>query len=112
MPQLESTTVVLYDIPHDGTRTKVSNRCLDFGLVRFQYSAFYGRLTRNRREELAIALEQLIEVQGGAIAIIPVCAADCEHWLNVYVSPPPIERPVLNVVTGGSDDDTAADGGA
>ncbi|HEY2249554.1 MAG TPA: CRISPR-associated endonuclease Cas2 [Planctomycetaceae bacterium] len=57
MPQLETTTVVLYDIPHDRTRTKVSNKCLDFGLVRFQYSAFHGRLTRNRREELGLLLE-------------------------------------------------------
>lgn len=108
MPQLESTTVVLYDIPHDHTRTKVSSRCLDFGLVRFQYSAFHGRLTRNRREELALVLEQLIEVHGGSIAIIPVCAADCEHWLNIFIPPPPIERPVLKVVTGDGDDDTAA----
>lgn len=109
MPQLETTTIVLYDIPHDRTRTKVSDRCLDFGLVRFQYSAFQGRLTRNRREELALVLEQLIEVPGGSIAIVPVCAADCEHWINVYIPPPPIEAPILKVV-GARDDDPAAEG--
>jgi CRISPR-associated protein Cas2 len=107
MPQLETTTIVLYDIPHDRTRTKVSEKCLDFGLVRFQYSAFHGRLTRNRREELALLLEQQIEVYGGSIALIPVCAADCEGWLNVYVEPPPLELPRLKAHQGADHDDPA-----
>lgn len=101
MPQHESETVVLYDIPHDRTRTKVSDKCLDFGLVRFQYSAFHGRLTKNRREELALVLESLIEIYGGAIALIPVCGADCENWINVYIEPPPIEKPCEKLKSGG-----------
>jgi len=110
MPQLETTTVVLYDIPHDRTRTKVSEKCLDFGLVRFQYSAFHGSLTRNRREELALVLEGLIEVYGGSIALIPVCATDCADWINVYVEPPPIEAPRIKVHSGETDEHSAADG--
>jgi CRISPR/Cas system-associated endoribonuclease Cas2 len=74
--------------------------------VRFQYSAFHGPLTRNRREELALVLEQLIEVHGGAVAIIPVCAADCQNWINIYIEPPPVEMPALKVVAGGTDDDS------
>lgn len=109
MPQLETTTVVLYDIPHDRTRAKVSDKCLDFGLVRFQYSAFHGRLTRNRREELALILENLIEVYGGSIALIPVCAADCENWINVYVEPPPIEVMPLTLHHGENHDGAAPD---
>lgn len=108
MPQLETMTVVLYDIPHDRTRTKVSDQCADFGLVRFQYSAFRGRLTRNRREELALRLEQLIEVHGGAVALIPVCAADCDGWLELFVEPPPVEEvPRLAIAEGTADDDSA-----
>ena len=107
MPQLEVRTVVLYDIPHDRTRTKVSQKCFDFGLIRFQYSAFHGPLTRNRREELALVLQDLIEVHGGSIALIPVCSADCEHWINVYVEPPPIEKPILTLVTGAEHDNSA-----
>lgn len=107
MPQLETTTVVLYDIPHDRTRTKVSDKCLDFGLIRFQYSAFYGQLTRNRREELALVLDQLIEVHGGAIALVPVCATDCQQWINLYVEPPPIEKVCLNLVRGTANDSSA-----
>jgi len=100
MPQLESRTVVLYDIRHDRTRFKVSEKCLDFGLARFQYSAFYGSLTRNRREELALSLEHLIEIHGGAIAIFPLCATDCQNWINVYIEPPPTELPALKLMTG------------
>jgi len=110
MAQLETTTVVLYDIPHDRTRTKVSNKCLDFGLVRFQYSAFFGQLTRNRREELALVLERLIEVYGGSIALIPVCAVDCQQWINVYIEPPPLELPMLKLMAGDAHDDPAHPG--
>jgi len=109
MAQLETTTVVLYDIPHDRTRSKVSDKCLDFGLVRFQYSAFHGRLTRNRREELALILEHLVEVHGGSIALIPVCAADCEQWINVFIEPPPIEKAFLKLAKGATHDDSAVD---
>lgn len=98
MAQPETITVVLYDIPHDRTRTKVSEKCLDFGLVRFQYSAFHGPLSRNRREELSLALEHLIEIHGGSIALIPVCSADLQNWINLYIEPPPIERPCLKLV--------------
>jgi len=85
----------------------VSEKCLDFGLLRFQFSAFYGPLTRNRREELALILEHLIEVHGGAIAIFPLCAADCQNWINIYVEPPPLEMPTLKLVKGTSHDDSA-----
>lgn len=101
MPQIETTTVVLYDIPHDRTRAKVSERCLDFGLVRFQYSAFHGPLTRNRREELSLLLESLIEVHGGAVALIPVCAADMQGWINLHIEPPPIEASFQQRLSGG-----------
>ena len=100
-------TLVLYDIPHDRTRTKVSDRCLDFGLVRFQYSAFCGRLTRNRREELSLILDQLIEVYGGSIALIPLCVTDYQQWINLYVEPPPLEPAMLKIVSGDADDDSA-----
>src|SRR5690606_15421981 len=89
---LESMTIVLYDIPHDRTRTKVSEKGCDFGVSRFQYSAFQGMLSRNRREELPLALEEIIEVYGGVVALLPVCAADCDGRIDVYVEPPPIER--------------------
>ncbi len=106
MPQLETMTLVLYDIPHDRTRSKVAERCFDYGLQRFQYSAFHGRLTRNRREELALVLAELIEVYGGAITLLPVCDADHQQREDLYV-PPPVRERKLVLYTG--DDDPAAE---
>lgn len=88
MSRQETVTLVLYDIPHDRTRTKVAAKCSDFGLERFQYSAFQGRLTRNRREELALVLNDLIEVYGGLIALVPLCDADHAQRIDLYVEPP------------------------
>lgn len=111
MAQMETMTIVLYDITHDGTRTKVSDKCLDFGLTRFQYSAFQGPLTRNRRQELALVLEHLIEVYGGAVALIPVCNTDCEGRIDLFVEPPPIEEvPALTVYRGDDNDDPSTEG--
>jgi CRISPR-associated protein Cas2 len=111
MAQLETMTIVLYDVSHDRTRTKVSEKCLDFGLTRFQYSAFQGMLTRNRREELALVLEHVIEVYGGAVALIPVCNIDCEGRIDLFVEPPPIETvSPLTLYQGEGDDDSSAAG--
>ena len=103
MPQLELQTLVLYDVPHDRTRTKVSSKCLDYGLVRFQYSAFQGPLTKNRREELALVLHDLIEVYGGKVALVPVCQSDCSGRIDLYVEPPPLEAPGLSLYVGDRD---------
>lgn len=105
MPQIELQTLVLYDVPHDRTRTKVSNKCLDYGLVRFQYSAFQGPLTKNRREELALVLHDLIDVYGGKIALVPVCQTDCAGRIDLYVEPPPLEAELLTLYRGDADDD-------
>ncbi len=111
MAQLESLTIVLYDITHDRSRTKVSEKCLDFGLTRFQYSAFQGPLTRNRREELALVLEQLIEVHGGPVALIPVCQSDCAGRIDVFVEAPPVEQvPQLSLYREETDGDASGDG--
>ena len=106
MSQSESQTIVLYDISHDRTRSKVSEKCLDFGLMRFQYSAFQGPLTKNRREELALILHDLIEVYGGAITLIPVCQTDCTGRIELNVTPPPVEAPFLKVYLGDRPDDS------
>ena len=100
MKQNEVLTIVLYDIPHDRTRTKVSDRCLDFGLTRFQLSAFHGRLSRNRREELGLVLNDLIEVYGGKITICPIGASEAASRIDLSVVPPPTERVPLRVYRG------------
>ncbi len=45
-------TWVVYDISKDRTRTKIADRCLDFGLQRVQKSVFLGDIPSNRVEEI------------------------------------------------------------
>ena len=45
-------TLVVYDVSDDKARHKLGELCKDYGLARFQWSAFEGELSRNRREEL------------------------------------------------------------
>ncbi|MCI0445126.1 CRISPR-associated endonuclease Cas2, partial [bacterium] len=57
----EQPVLLIYDIEDDRLRTKLADLCKDFGLERIQYSAFFGQLSRNHREELALRCEQLLE---------------------------------------------------
>lgn len=72
----EQPLLVLYDIQIDRIRTKVSEACLDYGLERIQYSAFAGKLTRNKREELWLRLKAILEDHSGKILVQPVCEKD------------------------------------
>lgn len=72
----ELSTYVLYDIPDDGLRTRVSETCKDYGLERVQFSAFLGPLTRNKREELFLRLSDELGGQAGKILVQPVCEKD------------------------------------
>lgn len=98
MPRPKNHTVVLYDISHDRARTKVSDACLNFGLTRFQFSAFEGGLSRNRREELALLLQKLIADVGGRLRIFPICGDDLSSTINIEIEPPPLSR-----IAGSSD---------
>ena len=40
--------VLIYDIENDRLRTRVAGICLDYGLERIQFSAFFGKLNRNQ----------------------------------------------------------------
>lgn len=77
----ELRTLVLYDVVNDKPRLKISEACLDFGLTRIQYSAFAGRLTRNKRQELFLRLRSLLEGESGKIFIQPVCGRDADEML-------------------------------
>jgi len=79
----EQGTVVLYDIPDDQTRTRVSEACLDYGLQRIQFSAFLGKLTRNKREELFLRLKAILEDRPGKILVQPVCEKDLKTARSV-----------------------------
>ncbi len=78
----EVSLVLIYDIEDDKLRTRAANICLDYGLERIQFSAFFGKLNRNRRQELSLRLQRELGDKSGRIRIIPVCEQDLkEMWV-------------------------------
>jgi CRISPR-associated protein Cas2 len=78
----EVSLVLIYDIEDDRLRTRTSEICLDYGLERIQFSAFFGKLNRNRRQELALRLQRELGDESGRIRIIPVCEQDLKDmWV-------------------------------
>jgi CRISPR-associated protein Cas2 len=64
--------LLIYDISHDGTRNKVADACLDYGLARIQYSAFLGHLTAAHQRELLLKIRQRLGDHGANIQVFPV----------------------------------------
>jgi CRISPR-associated protein Cas2 len=78
----EVSLVLIYDIENDRLRTRVASICLDYGLERIQFSAFFGKLNRNRRQELALKVQNEIGDESGRVRIIPVCEQDLKDmWV-------------------------------
>jgi len=78
----EVSLVLIYDIENDRLRTRVADICLDYGLERIQFSAFFGKLNRNRRQELALKVQNEIGDESGRVRIIPVCEQDLKDmWM-------------------------------
>lgn len=70
--------LVVYDVMDDGIRQRFADACLDFGLERFQMSAFWGRIAPPRRRELFLMLCDLLGETPGRILVQPVSADDVE----------------------------------
>jgi len=64
--------LLIYDIMHDGTRTKVADVCLDYGLVRIQYSAFLGELSKIHQRELLLKIKRRLGSYGANIQLFPL----------------------------------------
>lgn len=90
---LRIPVLVIYDIPHDGTRTKVADCCLDYGLDRIQYSAFVGELSRTHQEELLLRIKRRVGKKAAKVHIIVVSTDDWARRLMLEQgdpsSPPP-----------------------
>lgn len=67
--------LVIYDISDDKARHKVSETCLNYGLDRYQYSVFAGRLKPIHIRELAKVLRP--HSKTGQITVMIVAA---DHW--------------------------------
>ena len=78
----EVSVLLIYDIENDKLRTRASDICLDYGLQRIQFSAFFGKLNRNRRQELALKLKNEMGDESARIRIMPICEADLKDmWV-------------------------------
>ena len=69
--------LLIYDIPHDGTRQRVADACLDYGLTRIQYSAFAGELSRSHQRALFGEIARRLGKQAGDVQLI---ALDEAAW--------------------------------
>jgi CRISPR-associated protein Cas2 len=70
--QPEVSVLVLYDVENDRIRDKLASLCLDYGLDRIQFSAFLGKINRNRRQELSLRIRDLIGNQSARVRVIPI----------------------------------------
>jgi len=80
-------TLVIYDIEEDKIRTKIFEACKDYGLTHIQYSAFFGELNHNRRDELKQRLRKTLGKKNGNILICPVCDKDLRLLEAISVVP-------------------------
>ena len=75
--------LLVYDIPHDGTRSKVADFCLDYGLDRIQYSGFLGDLARTYQEELILKIGEQLGERAGKIQLFVICEKDWRQRLEI-----------------------------
>jgi CRISPR-associated protein Cas2 len=76
-------TIVIYDIPDDRTRDRVADICLDYGLDRIQYSAFYGELRRTHQEELMMRVRKRLGKHAGDVRLLSICDKDWAARLEI-----------------------------
>ena len=69
--------LLIYDIPDDRARTRIADACLDYGLLRVQYSAFMGELSRTHQEELMMQIKRRLGRKPGNVILFPL---DQQSW--------------------------------
>ena len=67
---------VFYDISSDKSRTKIAKTCKEYGLVRVQYSVFFGNLPNSCIDEIAEFSKDLIEPKTDGVFILPISEDD------------------------------------
>jgi CRISPR-associated protein Cas2 len=75
--------LLVYDISHDRTRTKIADFCLDYGLDRIQYSAFLGELARTHQEELMLKIGERLGERAGKVQLFTICDKDWRQRLEI-----------------------------
>ena len=83
---MELQTLIIYDIENDGIRSKISEVCKDYGLERIQFSAFWGKMSRNRREEIGLRIKNILpDGEKSKILIIPICEKDFQGRQEIII---------------------------
>ncbi len=81
--------LLIYDIPSDRVRGKVAEICLDYGLLRIQYSAFMGEMSRNRQGEILQKLKRRIGKSEANVQLFPLCEKDLALHKEIVIRPQP-----------------------
>lgn len=68
--------ILIYDIPDDRLRSRVADMCLDYGLHRIQYSAFFGEMSHNRQEEIVQKIKRHAGKKPISVHVFPLCDND------------------------------------
>lgn len=79
--------LLIYDIPDDKLRARVADICLDYGLQRIQYSAFFGGISHNRQEEILRKIKDRAGKKPLSVYIFPLCENDLERHREMIVRP-------------------------
>jgi CRISPR-associated protein Cas2 len=105
-------TVLIYDISSDRVRGKVADACLDYGLARIQYSAFFGNISANHLEELLVRIRKLLVKDQARVEIFPLCEKDLKlrRSLIVHRLAPPRRPGRPGVVHHGDAEDAGNSG--
>ena len=80
--------LVIYDVPSDRIRPKLADICLDHGLMRIQYSAFFGEMAAEYKQALLGKLKRRLGDAEGNIQIYPICERDFKQR-QVFINPAP-----------------------
>jgi CRISPR-associated protein Cas2 len=83
--------LLVYDIPDDLVRTRVASICQDYGLVRIQYSAFFGELSMNHQEELLFKLRRRVGRAPCNIQLFPIGEREIRLRKIIHVPDRPVE---------------------
>jgi CRISPR-associated protein Cas2 len=84
-------TLLVYDIPNDLLRTRVASICQDYGLIRIQYSSFFGELSLNHQEELLFKLRRRVGRSPCNIQLFPIGEREIRLRKIIHVPDRPVE---------------------
>jgi CRISPR-associated protein Cas2 len=84
--------LVIYDIPDDRTRTRVSDACLDYGLERVQWSAFMGELNHTLQRELLLKIRNILGKKAAKVRLLPINEMMWQAQRIIEQGDPDVER--------------------